>query len=461
MKVILAMADTLRRDHLGVYGNNWIHTPNLDRLAAQACVFEHAYIGSFPTVPTRRDIFLGHGDRGVPFNRWKAFEQDEITLAERLAEYGLHSMMITDVQNNVTRGINMEKGFSAWHCLRGQEGDPCWSDATVPLEFAVPPELIRYPAERWHQILMNRAYRKYEEDWQAPATYAAAIRWLERNYQREHFFLYVDTFDPHEPWDPPDWYEKLYDEDLQGRRFEAPTYGLIKSLGITPRELHNIRARYAGEITMMDAALGRFLAALERLGLYEDALLICTSDHGAYFGYPGDNGLIGKPHMTGSDGRLYAAGQPPVEPLQYYPHYTGVSRIPLIMKLPKQQKQRRVRAIVQPWDLTPTILEAFGVPKPPEFWGESLLPLACGDGRPHRQAAVMGLAGINMQVMTPQWLYAAWRGHRAPVLLDLQADPRQKHNLHDKYPDVVQKMRRVLHSYLKRQGMEEMLKEYA
>ena len=85
MKVIYMMADTFRRDHVGAYGNAWIRTPNLDRLAARSAVFDNAYIGSFPTVPNRRDTLLGRGDLGLPFNRWKGFERSEVTLPERLA----------------------------------------------------------------------------------------------------------------------------------------------------------------------------------------------------------------------------------------------------------------------------------------------------------------------------------------------------------------------------------------
>jgi len=114
MKVIYLMADTLRRDHLGTYGNKWIHTPNLDRLAAGAAMFDRAYIGSFPTVPNRRDTLLGRGDRGVPFNRWKVIERDEVTLPERLREKKIPSMLILDTQNNATGGMNMFKGYTAW-----------------------------------------------------------------------------------------------------------------------------------------------------------------------------------------------------------------------------------------------------------------------------------------------------------------------------------------------------------
>lgn len=459
MKVILILADTLRRDHLGLHGNRWIHTPNLDRFAQEATVFEHAHIGSFPTVPTRRDIFLGLGDRGVPFNRWKRVEHDEVTLGERLGARRLPSMMVTDVQNTVTGGINLDKGFTAWTCNRGQEGDPCWMDDQVPLELPVPAELIRYTPEWWHQVLVNRAHRRAEEDWFAPGTYRLAIQWLQRNYTRRDFFLYIDTFDPHEPWDPPAWYERLYDPDFGGRRFDAPTYGRIKSLGITPRELRNIRARYAGEVTMVDAAFGRLLAALEALGIYDETLLIFTSDHGTCFGYPGDNGTLCKSNVLGADGLFMSAGRPPVEPWQYLPHYAAVCRIPLLIHQPGQRQGKRVAAITQPWDLQPTILDAFGMATPPELWGRSLLPLARGEGKPHRAAAVLG-NHAHAQVMTPQWMYAVWRGQRSPLLFDLKADPEQKRNVYSRHPQVVAKLHRHLAAYLKRQGMEEMMAEY-
>jgi arylsulfatase A-like enzyme len=196
-------------------------------------------------VPNRRDTLLGRGDLGLPFNRWKALESEEVTLPERLAQAGIPSMLITDTQNNVTRGLNLYKGYTAWYLNRGQEADPCWLDANVPLEFPVPPELIRYPAEGWHQILINRAHRRVETDWFAPGTYSAAIQWLERNYRRESFFLWVDTFDPHEPWDPPQHYIDLYDPGYEGRVFEAPTYGLRRKMGITDREMQHLRARYS------------------------------------------------------------------------------------------------------------------------------------------------------------------------------------------------------------------------
>lgn len=460
MKVILMVADTLRRDHLGAYGNTWIHTPNLDALAAEAAVFEQHYIGSFPTVPNRRDMLLGLGDKGHPFNRWRGIDDDEVTLAERLHEgKAVSCMMVTDIGNTMSDGRNMYKGYSAWAWNRGQEGDPCWLDASVPLEFPVEPELIRYSTDMWHRVLVNRAHRKVETDWFAPGTYSIAMEWLERNYTRDDFFLHLETFDPHEPWDPPRWYEQLYDPDFDGRRFDAPTYGVIKRLGITKPELHNIRARYAGEVTMVDACVGRLLATLERLGIYDETLIIFTTDHGTYFGYPGDNGMLCKGHVLGADGMLMSAGRPIQQPAQYFPHWTGVSRIPLIVRLPGQRRRRRVRAITQPWDITPTVLAAFGSPEPPELWGTSLLPLAEGKVTRGRRVALMGMPQ-HAQVMTERWLYAVWRGQRSPVLHDLKEDPRQTRNVLSAHPQVVARMQRCVQAYLQQQGMGHLEEEY-
>jgi hypothetical protein len=289
MKVIFVIADSFRRDHLGVYGNKWIRTPNLDKFAKISAVFEKAHNGSFPTVPYRRDVILGHGDKGVAFNRWKRIDDDEVTVPARLAEKKIPSMLITDTQNTVTRAVNLYRDFTAWTLNRGQEGDPHWMDATVPLTWPVPHPLIRYTEERWRQILVNRAHRNTETDWFAPGTYSLAIRWLEKNYRRDDFLLWMETFDPHEPWDPPQHYIDMYDPGYEGRVFDAPTYGLRKKIGITDRELRQIRARYAGEVSMVDTWFGNLLATLERLQILDETFVIFTSDHGIMLDEPGDH----------------------------------------------------------------------------------------------------------------------------------------------------------------------------
>ncbi|NOZ23052.1 MAG: sulfatase [Planctomycetes bacterium] len=465
MKVIYMMADTFRRDHMGAYGNDWIHTPNLDKLAAGAALFENAYIGSFPTVPNRRDTLLGRGGGNMPFNGWRPLDRDDVTFLQFLTEKNIPSQLITDTQNNVTGSVgkmamNLFRDYTAWTLNRGQEGDTHWLDANVPLKFPVPHRLIRYRAEMWHQILVNRAHRQVETDWFAPGTYSIATKWLERNYKRDDFFLWIDTFDPHEPWDPPQHYIDLYDPGYKGRIFDAPTYGLRRKMGITDSEMKHIRACYAGEVTMIDTCVGRLLETVERLGIADETMIVFTSDHGTMMDGPGDNGLICKPNTIGADGMCMSAGRPMKEPKQFFPIFQNVARVPLLIRIPGMKKGKRVKAIVQPWDMSATILDAFGIKKPKEFIGSSLLPHVRGKGKTIRDTAVCG-SGPLAQAMDGRWVYTVWQGQRPASLIDLKSDPLAKKNVIKKNPAVAKRLHKQILAFMRRQGIaEELIAKY-
>ena len=89
MNFIVVVSDTLRRDHLGCYGNQWISTPNVDTFAAESQVFDRAYSGSFPTVPHRRDLMTGRYT--AAYTPWAALGSDETVLAQVLGEAGYTS----------------------------------------------------------------------------------------------------------------------------------------------------------------------------------------------------------------------------------------------------------------------------------------------------------------------------------------------------------------------------------
>jgi len=458
MKVIYVMADTFRRDHTTVYGGpSWgpIRTPNLERFAAQAAVFDNAYVGSFPTVPNRRDTQLGHGDKGVPFNRWKALDPDEVTFLQYLTEKKVPSMLISDTANNLTGNINLQRDYTAWTLNRGQEGDKCWLDHSVPIEYPVPRHLIRYREAMWHQILLNRAHREVETDWFSPGTYTIAMKWLEQNYKREDFFLWIDTFDPHEPWDPPQYYIDMYDPGYRGRVFDAPTYGLRKRMGITGRELQHIRARYAGEVTMVDTWFGRLMAKLENLGILDDTIVIFTSDHGTAFDGPGDLGMVQKFNAVGADGMAMSAGRPMKEPKMFFPMSANIVRIPLIIRMPGLRKAKRIGSIVQPWDITATILDAFGTSRPKNVTGESVLPLISGK-KAHwpRDVAVMGTNTLA-QAMNGRWMYTVWSGQRPGCLYEWRKDVDLKKNLLQKQPATAKRLHGKIVGFMREQNIEE------
>lgn len=352
MNIIIIVSDTLRRDHLGCYGNKWISTPNIDRFSKMSLTFENAYIGSFPTVPHRRDLFTGRFI--FTYTGWSPLTPEETVISEILGEKGYLSMFIADTPHTTAPGYNYQRGFSAWLRIRGQEGDPI---ATDPVDIKLPcaPHKLRNP-ERVKQMLKNNLLRKSEEDYFCAQTMRQACMWLEKNYKREKFFLYVDTFDPHEPWDPPHYYVDMYDKNYEGEEVIYPVYGPCDYL--TEREIKHIRAHYAGEVTLVDRWVGRLFQKIEDLGLLENTMIVFTTDHGFYHG---EHNLMGKSIITENFQGLA-------------PLYEEVTHIPLLIYFPKI-KPGRIKGIVQVPDITATILDFAKVKEHIDIDGKSLFPL--------------------------------------------------------------------------------------
>jgi len=286
------------------------------------------------------------------------------------------------------------------------------------------------------------------------------MEWLERNYRRENFFLWLDTFDPHEPWDPPRHYIDLYDPGYQGRVIEAPPGGLRKKMGITDRELKHMRARYAGEVTMVDTWFGRLINTLQRLGILDECMVIFTTDHGTPLAGPGDFDLARKPVVVGADGLIASAGRPPKEPFQYFPLSLNTTRIPLLIRMPRMKKMQRIPSIVQPWDLAPTILEAFQIPRPGRLTGSSLLPLIAGKTKKIRDAAISG-TGSLAQATSGRWMYSVWRGERPAALYDRKNDPNCARNVLQSEPAAARRMHGQIVSHMRRLKLrEEFIAQY-
>ncbi|MBN2450914.1 MAG: sulfatase [Lentisphaeria bacterium] len=460
MNTVLIVCDTWRRDHSGAYGNPWIRTPHIDALAAKSAVFENAYLASYPTLPCRRDIATGRIE--FPWRGWGGLDQDDVTLAARLAQAGKVSAFITDVYHHWGRDAgNYWRDFSGFELIRGVERDGYRTDADVQFEhraLGYPPHNRRdEPHFRNAQVC-----RRNEEDWFSPQVFTAAERWLQHNAGHEDFFLMIDSFDPHEPWDPPRYYTNLYDEAAySGREFPVAPYGPVAE-NLTAEELRHVQALYAGEITMVDRWLGRFLEQLEIMGLMDSTMVILTSDHGTH---NGDHGRTGKNWVLMEE----------------------ISHIPLIVWHPQLGHGTRPRQLVQPVDFLPTVLEAAGVPIPEGLHGRSILPyLRDPEMRAARQAVVFGEFRFNayccdgeyvlsqgvapdnppLYSYTPilcKWSSDDWgpydgrrrlvgprnaataAGERtATRLYHLPSDPRQEHNLRQEQPDQLARMQALL-----------------
>jgi arylsulfatase A-like enzyme len=443
MNVVVICTDSLRVDHLGCYGNPWIRTPNFDRLAAEGTVFLHAYSENLPTLPTRTAWWTGRYQ--FPWRGWQPFEHSDYLLAEILWDKGYTSALITDTYHMHKPVYNCGRGFDTVQWIRGQEYDPWIVDPSVRVE--VGPwhrlkgdESDRLWRPRFEQYLRNRtAWGEDEEKTPTARVAKAAVAWLEeqvrKHGRRDRLFLWVDFFDPHEPWDPPEPYRSLYDPGYRGQEIIDPVAGPVEGY-MTPAEIRHTMALYAGEVTMVDRWAGVVLDALRALGLWDHTLVMHVSDHGEPFG---EHGIIRKARPW---------------------NYEELVHIPWILRHPDGLGVgRRIPALVQTVDLMPTILDALGIRGPwtlpylaptqtmfpqdivvnrrqVELTGKSLMPLLRGEAEAVRDFAVSAHHGRQWSIRTADWsLLVPIDGSGGPELYDRRRDPGEHDNLIDREPE--------------------------
>ena len=366
MNIIVIVSDTCRQDHLGCYGNEWMHTEHLDRLAAESVVFDNCYLASFPTLPHRADCFTGRF--ACPHFGWGPLPRESSTLAELLTGAGYVTQLIHDTPHLSNRDHHYQRGFSGHYWVRGQEGDCPFTRANDVPEMEWLPEKDRYDCGDYTNHTRQRLDHPGELGHHSARTVTAACHWLEHNYQAERFFLWVDLFDPHEPWDAPDWFTALYyPGSFPEHRVRHPRYDTTDFL--TEEELQWCHAAYCGELTLVDKWIGVLLDKVRDLHLLGDTAIFFTSDHGFYLG---EHGRIGKHALEG-----------PVWPL-----YEEIVREPLLVRLPDGPRGVRQAQLVQPVDLRPTILELSGVAEDQRPQGKSLVPILAGEDVRLREFAI-------------------------------------------------------------------------
>jgi len=430
MNAVVIITDTMRRDYLGLYGNRWVHTPHLDRFAERCVVFDRAYLASFPTMPMRADLCTGKFT--FTYLGWEPLPLDEVILPQVLTDAGYLTAAVVDTPFYVRRGFGYDRGFRHFQVVPGQGSER----ADINYE------------------------RRYEEDYCAPMTGAAAERWLQRHY-KDKFFLYVDMWDPHEPWDPPAHYVQQYYPKWDGTVVRPP-YDFWKKVGIKKKDLEIARACYAGEVTMVDRAIGRIIERVESLGILDETLIVITADHGFDLG---EHGLFGKCifERVGRRNRLVAS-----------PIYEEVARVPLLVHLPGAQA-RRVNALVQPPDLTATILDLLGVEIPDTMQGRSaasVVKTEKGRGRtlavstmplynPGQVAHVVDALGRDVKdylaatITSGPWSMLYTCEGKPVELYNLKSDPQQRKNIARKHQEVVNRLHRQFFNFIKECGASE------
>ncbi len=466
MNVIVVACNSLHLGFLGCYGNSWIETPNLDRLASEGVVFDHHFAENLTTLPTRRSWWTGRYGFADPQQGWTALRPDEAILPDLLWDKGVRTAMVSDVPYLREAGNGFGRGFDEVVWVRGSGYDPLVPPGDPRAAGA--PEVedhpgLRLPPEddpdratwkaRWEQMLRNRAAlgADREENTGAARTVAAAIDWLERQGPSPSpFLLWLDLFAPHGPWDTPTEYRDRYAAE-EPDEFEAGEEGdlveedeeeeidleEVAALVDVPAgavgdvldeaELLRLRRTYAGAVTLVDKRLGTLFEALRRTGRADDSLLIFTADQGEPLG---EHGYVRRfrPWL-----------------------YEELVHTPLIVRMPGARfGGGRHQAIVQPVDLLPTVLGALGVPEPEGLHGRDLLPLVRGEQTKIREYACMGMDTEEFALRTHLWhLVVPMAGDPddPPRGVELYRKPEDRWDQNDvveQYPEVAEHLELAL-----------------
>lgn len=317
--VILISLDTLRADHLGCYGYHRNTTPHTDSLSSQSALFSNVYATSPWTLPSHVSLLTSlFGVHHQVYKEDEKMDPSLITLADVLRQNSYFCSAFTG-GGFVSALYGFSKGFDSYNQTTGG----IWREDS------------------------------------AGSLGERVCRWLERNKEKK-FFLFLHTYQPHNPYSSPTPYRNMFlQEDAPWKSIDLLHYiggkkGVFQPL--SPEKRQNVIDLYDGEIRYTDEKLVHpVMEKLKELGLYEQSLIVLTSDHGEEF----------YDHQGWEHGHTL---------------YDELLKIPLIIKFPEGRfAGRKVDSIVRLVDIMPTVLDELGLDFPDyEMDGRSLIPFLEG-----------------------------------------------------------------------------------
>lgn len=383
MKTIFILADSTNRRFLRMYGSEHpAYTPNLDRLAARGTVFEQHWCGSAPCMPARRDIMTGR--LNFLEKPWGGIEPFDQTLPALLRTRNVFTHMVTDHYLYLhVGGENYWNDFTSNEIIRGQEFD---SIHMLACPEGIPTQTRPEGYKGIYSQEHDETYSRFasEDEYPSPVTMTHAAEWLERNADADNFMLWVEGFDPHEPFDVPQKYIDLYrdddGDDYEGQPCYWPEY---RKNMFTDQETRHLNVRYKALLTMTDHYIGKIFDVLDKHDMWDDTMVIFTTDHGYMLG---EHGYMAK---------------------NYMPAYNEVFHIPLVIWHPKAAV-RRVCGLTQNIDLFPTILEQYQVDMGQLHYpihGKSLMPALTGQTDAVHDGVIYGYFGKSVNYTDGKYVY--------------------------------------------------------
>ncbi len=388
MNIILILVDSLNKSALSIYNRATVcRTPNIEALASRSAIFDNHFIASLPCMPARREIIAGRKE--FMWRPWGPLEIFDPRLPREVQKRGFNTGLVTDHYHYWEETANgYMQSFMTLDMIRGHETDY----HALPRDGNVPAWVEKMSEFRspYHMRQYYENVREFdgEEDFFPAKTFKAGAEWLEKYAGRGPFFLQVESFDVHEPFHVPEPYASMYTEGSDGTSDDYniwPPYQIYADLEAfmnqtTSEELAFLEAQYHGKTTMVDTWLGRFMERIDELDLWDDTMVIFTTDHGHDLG---ERGVLGK----------------------QYPHWDSHANIPLLVWDPRNPgRGRRIPALTQTVDLFSTVIEASGGTPPAEApHSRSILPLLDGRAASIRDAILYGTFGQGACVTDGTW----------------------------------------------------------
>ena len=407
--LILFCADSLRRDHMSLYGYPRLTTPHLDKYAEGGAVFTQCFSPSIPTTSGYSNMLTGRdcfGTNVVALRHKGGIAGGVPTLSEVLRENGYTTTCVGFSSNPANRGFDTYLDY------------PCWGSYA---------EGRSHKAEKLNEVAIPELRRLASMD--------------------KPFFLMLRHMDPHSPYLPPLPFERIFyagneldknnrslDDCYAFKPFRDYFYSWFKP-GCTDAEY--IIAQYDGAVAYMDAAIQAMLTEIEALGLEEDTLVVFTSDHGE----------------TLDEHRCY---------FDHHGLYDCTLVVPLVLRLPgRVPVGTRVDDTIQLKDVMPTLLEIMGIETKPAFDGRSLAPRMAGGSL--QAESEMYITECTWQRKhgwrTPQFklieaLEPDFHYREAVELYDLLADPGENHNIAGEQPEAVRFLRERMLAHIQKREKE-------
>ena len=407
--LLLIGIDSLRADHMSLYGYPRLTTPHMDKFAAQGAAFSNTFSPHIPTTPGYTSMFTGMDTFGmdvVALRHEGGLGKHLTTLAEILKKEKYNTSCVGFSGNPASRGFEKYVDFSGWGS---------WAEGRSP------------KAENLNAVAIPEFKRLAGE--------------------KKPFFLFLRHMDPHSPYLPPRPFERIFyggnELDPKNKSLEPvmtfkPFCDYFASWfppGCTDKEY--IIAQYDGAVAYMDACIGNIFATLSSLGLEEDTLVVIDSDHGE----------------TLHDHDCF---------YDHHGIYDCTLHIPLVFVFPgKVPAGKRFCDFCQMKDILPSILELMGIKTNIKADGRSLVPLM--EGKPRVQEPEFYITECTWMRKhgwrTPEWklihaLEPDFHFKPEVELYNLIKDPDENHNVAAQEPGVVKMLEARMQAHIARREKE-------